>query len=160
MHARHMLYQLHAWSAKTGARHHIIIMQRQTLWLRQKKTLQYLCYAPLALVFLHLGPHALLFMSHLFLATKKDFAASLPLMQTVLQRFEWLAADGNIICSVVGFVSHPHSFSVVINSFRPHVVESVDELEANLWRRILARRCHRRIGDQFAAREGAIDDGS
>ena len=90
---------------------------------------------------LALGPTRSPFMSNLFPASKEHFAASLPLMYTVLQRFEGLQADGNLICSVLGFEPHPHSFSVVRNSFRPLVVESVDEPEANLWHRILARRC-------------------
>ena len=57
-------------------------------------------------------------------------------------RFAGLGTDDNIVCSVV------------CNSFRPLVVESGGEPEANLWHRILARRCHRSIGDQFVAREG------
>ena len=57
-------------------------------------------------------------------------------------RFAGLGTDDNIVCSVV------------CNSFRPLVVESGDEPEANLWHRILARRCHRSIGEKFAVRDG------
>ena len=49
-------------------------------------------------------------------------------METVLFRFELLAADGNIIF-VVGSVSHPHSFGVVSNSLRMLAVLSGDGLK-------------------------------
>ena len=115
----------------------------------KKRNLQHLCRSPLALVFLHLGPHALLFSCVTrFLGTKGYAAALLALMETVLLRFAGLGTDDNIICSVVS------------NSFRPLVVESGDEPEAILWHRILARRCHRSIGDNiFGARRRVVDDG-
>ena len=58
--------------------------------------------------------------------------------------FEGLAAAGNIICSMVGCVSHPHSFGVVCPSLRLLAVLSGDEPEANVSHRILA--CGAAIG--------------
>ena len=60
----------------------------------------------------------------------------------MLKRFAGLGTNDRIICSVVS------------NSFRPLVVESGDEPEAILRHRILARRCHRSIGDNFSVRDG------
>ena len=74
--------------------------------------------------------------------------------------FEGLAAAGNIVCSMVGSVSHPHSFGVLSPSLRLLAVLSVDEPEANVWYRILAWCCHRSIGGHTCgARLRAIDDG-
>ena len=72
--------------------------------------------------------HFAFFWCDLFPAAKKCFVAWLPLMETVLFRFEGLAADGNIIF-VVGSVSHPHSFGVVSNSLRMLAVLSGDGLK-------------------------------
>ena len=102
--------------------------------------MQYLCRLPVALVILH-------FFCNRFTATKKCSAASLPLMETALLRFRGLAAGGNIICSMVGSMSHPHSFGVVSRSLRLLAVLSGDEPEANVWHLILVwRRRHRSIG--------------
>ena len=74
--------------------------------------------------------------------------------------FEGLAADVNIICSVVRCVPHPHSLGVVSRSLRLLAVLSGDEPEANVWHRILAWSCHRSIGGHTCgARLTAIDDG-
>ena len=53
-------------------------------------------------------------------------------METALLRFRGLAAGGNIICRMVGSVSHPHSFGVVSPSLRLLAVLSGDEPEANV----------------------------
>ena len=113
------------------------IMHRQFFY--KKRNLQHLCRSPLALVFSHLGPHAFLPFSCAtrFLPQRDTLLPRWPLLETVLLRFAGLGTDDHIICSVV----------------RNIVVESGDEPGSILWQRILARRCHRSIGDNFSARD-------
>ena len=56
-------------------------------------------------------------------------------------------------CSAFGSASHADSLNLVGNSLRLLAVLSGD-LEADMWHRILVRRCHRLIGGKFAARDG------
>ena len=90
--------------------------------LFRKKSMQYLCRLPLALVILH-------FMCIWFTATKKCSVALVPLIETALFRFGELAADGHILCRVVSSSSHPHSFGVVSDSLRLLAVSSGDDLK-------------------------------
>ena len=64
---------------------------------------------------------------HCFLPQRTTLPASLPLTLTVPFRFQGLAADGNMNCSVLVSALHPHSLGVVTDSFTPLVVESGDE---------------------------------
>ena len=107
-----------------------------------KKSMRYLCWSP------HVVHMPSFFMCNWLPDTKKCSAASLPLIETALLRFGGLAADGSIICIMVGSVSHPHSFGVVGHGLRLLAVLSRDEPEANMWHRILVCCCRRRIGRQ------------
>ena len=121
--------------------------------------MQYLCWSPHARVFFPVARMPSFYICNWLQATKKCSAASLLLMETALLRFAGLGADGNIICSMVGSVSHPDSFGVVSRSSRLLAVLSGDEPEANMWHLMLVWRCHRSIGGHICgARFRAIDD--
>ena len=110
------------------------------MFFSDTKNMQYLCPSPHALVILHF------FFSVTGLLSQRN--ALLPRYFSWRPRsclFEGLAAAGNIICSMVGCVSHPHPFGVS-HSSRLLAVLSGDELEANMWHRILAWCCHLSIG--------------
>ena len=72
----------------------------------------------------------------------------------MLLRFEGLAADGHILCSMVGSVSHPHSFGVVGNSLRLLAVSSGDELKRPCGIASCCGAGMGALGGKFAAREG------
>ena len=148
---RHLLYQLHAWSVKKARAKHVFFHKKACNTCAGRRTLSSSCSVA----------HMLSFhMCNWSPATKKCSGALLPLMETALLRFGVLAAPGNIICSMVGSVSHPNSFGVVSGSLRLLAVLSRNEPETNMWHRILVWRCHRSFGGHICgARLRAIGDG-